>query len=699
MHTTHDQLDAILNEEDAAAPSQGGQETADEAAQRLYEEHSARLRAEAEAEANARKLMVAQEQWSEYLSQKDADASALLARAEALQQLVVQLATAAGGPGAVAAAAAAAGAPAQPPAAAPSVAAAAAEAAKLVEELGVAAAEARASAAQLRAETDRGKRSSEQADLSGDGDTEMKRLREDSGGDMEAEGEEGVDGYSGAAAAVEQRPGFIGPQLPPRAGLSGDNFTAGDEGKELHNTFRDRARYIPLRLDMEERRLLRLLEAALSVSEYTDKVDVLSWRKKSGRVHAQIRDMCAILCGLVVAQDYRRGQQLITDRNFSDLRTFFQDCFEVGRRHKIMNPEKMRETYGKLMYLLQDSCEEQIVELLEFKCVRPLRTVHALLEERGALAMLDDPLMEPATAEIVAGEGIPRHEVQRRIKIKERARETLARRYRSRHISDEEILHCLYSISDNNSYLLFNRDPIDRMIAYLQAYFQPDHVEPGYSLAIQGGSQGARLTHSHSRQYAYVLQSLTLWREISHEMFKLWYLADADLLSERTRYHLQNTGQGLNRVQSAPLVGRAMQAILARCQRRIGGWVGSSVIHLGDHNVPNALMFIDKYTQVPRILNPVVLVLDELPKLCRDPQVAAYVQGAFGGVEPCRKAILLDFFRHAFDGSGADNFFDAGSCIDGRLTSAWNWCSKIEKKSYYHVFKLAGFVGFDGDFK
>lgn len=23
--------------------------------------------------------------------------------------------------------------------------------------------------------------------------------------------------------------------------------------------------------------------------------------------------------------------------------------------------------------------------------------------------------------------------------------------------------------------------------------------------------------------------------------------------------------------------------------------------------------------------------------------------------------------------SGADNFYDAGSCIDGRLTSAWNW--------------------------
>lgn len=51
------------------------------------------------------------------------------------------------------------------------------------------------------------------------------------------------------------------------------------------------------------------------------------------------------------------------------------------------------------------------------------------------------------------------------------------------------------------------------------------------------------------RQYHYVLQSLMLWREVSNDMFKLWYLAEADMLRQGTSYRLCDTGQGLNRVQ------------------------------------------------------------------------------------------------------------------------------------------------------
>lgn len=61
---------------------------------------------------------------------------------------------------------------------------------------------------------------------------------------------------------------------------------------------------------------------------------------------------------------------------------------------------------------------------------------------------------------------------------------------------------------DNDSFLNSNRVPIDKMIAFLEQYFSPDTPgDDAYSLAISAGEDGARLTHSHARQYNFALQA------------------------------------------------------------------------------------------------------------------------------------------------------------------------------------------------
>jgi hypothetical protein len=290
------------------------------------------------------------------------------------------------------------------------------------------------------------------------------------------------------------------------------------------NWFLDRAQYIPLRLTLEERKYLRLLEAALNVSLYTDKVDIISSKDKATRIKEQLKDICSILSGLLVAHDYKTGCALLKDKDFEANALFFQSVFELGRRHKIRNPEKMRSVYGKMILIVQDSVIPQIQDLMGFHLYAPLRTVYRELEAAGALDLLRDERMMHATGDIqtTLADGItarPRPEIERDIKAKNNAVDWLSKRYANDKINEEHTRACILSIADNHTYLIQNRHCCDEMLRFLTTLYDAQTARtPAHSLAILGGRAGARLTHSHASQYAYVMQSLTLWREILHDM-------------------------------------------------------------------------------------------------------------------------------------------------------------------------------------
>ncbi|EKE37639.1 hypothetical protein ENUP19_0248G0067 [Entamoeba nuttalli] len=486
----------------------------------------------------------------------------------------------------------------------------------------------------------------------------------------------------------------------------GDNTQKTDttlENQELYKfptNMRERARFIPLRITQPERKMLRLLEAALHVSKYSDKVDQIKLIGKPQRLQEQLKGIASLLNGILIATQPSEKEDYSDVLNtFSQHEDVLQAIFEIGRRYKIMNPDRMRDDYAKLIFILQDITVNSINEELGVSLLRPVETVYRYLERKDLLKILDDELIEIAVSEIIP-DNKSKSQIQDEIKRKENAIKVIAKKYSTMNCDEEEIKQCLYSIADNNCYLRYNRDPVVKTIHYLEKYFDPNEAkEPRFSLAINEGNEGSRLSHDHAKQFLFVKQTLVLWNIILENMYQLWILAELDLFDPQHPYEMKNTGQGYHRLQQSPRISLVMHRIVKEMQEKVGNWVGSAQIHLGDHNVPNALVFIDKYTQISRFLGPIVTTLENLEKIGeKNAHVKNYIIKTFGSYEELRMIILTDFFKHAFDGSGADNFYDAGSCIDGRLTSAWNWCSSVDKKEYYPIFQLAGFTGFDGAF-
>ena len=169
----------------------------------------------------------------------------------------------------------------------------------------------------------------------------------------------------------------------------------------------------------------------LRASRYTDRVDVL-FDNPVRRLQERIKAINGVLGGILVACNYRVGGEALDSGEFEEHTQFFQTVFEIARRYKILNPERMRSEYGacgerwmevgksavqrcvfrfegygggpraaltqavphhltnppsspgKLLYFLQDTMDEEVMDEVGVCVVKPIKTVY--VKENAAAA-------------------------------------------------------------------------------------------------------------------------------------------------------------------------------------------------------------------------------------------------------------------------------------------------------------------------
>jgi hypothetical protein len=254
-------------------------------------------------------------------------------------------------------------------------------------------------------------------------------------------------------------------------------------------------KYIPLRLSEVERNMLNVLNNALEVCEYTDVVDVTfshTRKSKMSRIIESLVDILSIASGLMVSNDLVQGETLLKGRSLNDNVPFFTDLFEIGRRYKIMNPSKMRNTYGKLMYILMDTESYSVKSELKINFIKPVLTVYNFLESKEALSLLQDPLLMEATSSIHndKDEGKTKRELQGEQQRKKEATEQLLQKYSSESLTREDIQRVIDSVADNEAYYEFNAKPVEKLIAILKDSFDPNKPDDPFSLSLSGSGRG-----------------------------------------------------------------------------------------------------------------------------------------------------------------------------------------------------------------
>lgn len=520
-----------------------------------------------------------------------------------------------------------------------------------------------------------------------------------------------------------------------------------------------------LRLTDLERQQLNFVIAALRVSEYTDEVDDIRFHgnfSESGMAKSMTNFFDTVV-GLAIASDSvskKTREMLIKKPAFSSYAPLLAELFEVVRRHKQLNPRANRFEFWKLMMILQDSQRTSLKSHYNagLALVLPLKTVGEAL--RSIDTESEEFLKDPELERFIAQTGTTKEECMKKL---------LDKYDKNQNPKEREVLErCLRSIDDVENLILSNIDSLISLQTALSNefglseysscsssagteeegeahadYFSGTHHHhkrkkthhnlpselntnaPSRQLAISSGKDGAVLSHTHEEHFHYVMESLVLWEIVQRKIFLLWRAAEKDMLFDgEGKYHFSNTGQGFHRVCNSPHSYKIMSECVQEAVARMNGkWIGIKVIHLGDRDVPNPIVFIDKYTQIPGLVHPIVQTLKQLkvlygvqtssrakaehclsniskeiislsdspPPVISYPGISNLLLSKYGSYEQLHQLILVDFFRHGFDGSGSDG----GSCIDGRLTSAWNWCQDLSKKKYYEAFLMAGFTGFD----
>ena len=182
----------------------------------------------------------------------------------------------------------------------------------------------------------------------------------------------------------------------------------------------------------------------------------------------------------MMSNNLSKGESILRNKTLDDNLPLFRDLFEIGRRYKIMNPTKMRNTYGKMMYLLMDTKSYKF-ELKDLNFVKDILTVPRFLSEKRCPAMAEDPLLaraagvELGVTSVGGLDGLVKKQSSsssaaygakengnnaesERLKAEARAeaKRLLEAKYVTELLRPEDIDRVVQSVMDNQAYLEFN---------------------------------------------------------------------------------------------------------------------------------------------------------------------------------------------------------------------------------------------------